>query len=290
MTKHHVQIQAYLSELRTALQGQPAGLIQDAIYDAESHLLEGLSGDASAQIDSLIADYGKPADIAAQYIQMESEVQRFLHGKDVERPRFNGFFEPLFCVKDYKALGYFFVSLPLSVMYFAWAVLFGLPAVVLSVVVVGLPLLSLFLRSQSYLALIEGQLINTLLGVRMPRRPNQASGLGKVVRKPWETMLSTVKSPQGWKAAFYSVLHLPLSATYFALSCLLFIGSLAFIVTPVVDPIIHAFAPHLAIDIDWYWFPVTFLVGVIGMTLSMHITRVLVLLQSSIASYLLIKR
>jgi hypothetical protein len=88
----------------------------------------------------------------------------------------------------------------------------------------------------------------------------------------------------------YSLLHLPLSATYFFAVCVLFVGSLALMITPLVDPVIHAFAPHLAIDINWYWFPVTAVVGAIGVTLSMHIARLLVTLHSSIASYLLIQR
>lgn len=289
MNNHPVQIQAYLTELKTALQGQPAGLIQDAIYDAQSHLYDAMASDESAKIEILIQEYGNPTDIAAQYVQMETDAQRFMSPKEEKSPIFNGFFEPLSCLKDYQSLGYFLVSVPLSIMYFAWLALFGLPALVLSIGLVGLPFLSLFLKSQSYLALIEGKLINTFLGVRMPRRPSYVHNPSKGASNLWQTMRALLLSPQGWKIAFYSLLHVPLSATYFALTCLLFVGSLALIVSPLFDPIIHAFAPHLAVDIDWYWFPVTLLVGAVGMTLSMHIARVLTQLHSSIARYLLIK-
>ncbi|MBE1301380.1 MAG: hypothetical protein GJ680_15945 [Alteromonadaceae bacterium] len=168
--------------------------------------------------------------------------------------------------------------------------LFGAPALILSVAIIGLPFLALFLKSQVYLALVEGQLINTFLGIRMPRRPGRAYKRDSSKSYSWQSILDTLKSPQDWRIAFYSLLHLPLSAAYFFAVCVLFFASLALIVSPILDPIIHAFAPHLAIDINWYWLPVTSIVGVIGLTLSMHVARLLASLHSSIASYLLIQR
>lgn len=290
MNKSYEDIQRYLKELQNALQGQSAGLVQDALYDVESHFLEVLANDKDASMATLIDAFGYPKEIATQYIQLEEDSKRYLHGSESNKPIFNGFFESLTCFRDYKSLIYFFISLPLSVVYFGWVMLFGVPAFILSLVVVGLPFLALFLKTQNYLALIEGQLINALLGVRMPRRPGRIALSDSSKSFSWQGMRETLKSPHCWRVVLYSVLHLPLSATYFFAACVLFVGSLALMITPLVDPIIHAFVPNVTIDINWYWFPVTTVVGAIGVTLSMHITRLLVTLHSSIANYLLIQR
>ena len=290
MNKPYEDIQRYLNELKNALQGQPAGLVQDVLYDVENHFLEALATDKNASMTALIDAFGNPKEIASQYIQLEEDSTRFLYGTESREPMFNGFFEPLSCFKDYKALSYFFISFPLSIVYFGWMTLFGLPAFILSILIVGLPFLTLFLKTQPYIALIEGQLINTFLGIRMPRRPSRAVRSDSSMPRSWQAMWGTLKSPHCWRVTLYSALHLPLSATYFTAVCILFVGSLALIITPLVDPIIHAFAPHFAVDIAWYWLPVTTIVGAVGITLSMHIARLLVTLHSSIASYLLIQR
>lgn len=290
MNKPYEDIQLYLGELKTALQGQPAGLVQDALYDAESHFIDALANGEQATMRQLIDEFGSPQEIATQYIQFEKDSQRFLNGTPSKSPLFNGFFEPLSCFQDYKSLSYFFIAFPLSIVYFGWLMLFGLPALMLSILVVGLPFLALFLKTQPYLALFEGQLINTLLSTRMPRRPNRVTQLDGTGSRLWQKILGTLTSAQGWRVIVYSAVQLPLSATYFAAVCIVFIGSLALIVTPVLDPIIHAFVPHAAIDIDWYWFPATTIVGAIGLTLSLHIARLLTTFHSSIASYLLIRR
>lgn len=290
MNKPYEDIKPYLNALKNAMQGQPTGLIQDALYDVENHFYEALATDKSATMDALVDAFGTPQEVASQYIQLEEDAKRFLNGTASKKPMFNGFFEPLSCFSDYKKLIYFFISLPLSIVYFGWLMLFGIPAFALSIVVVGLPFLALFLKTQPYVALIEGQLINTFFGVRMPRRVGRLVPSTSTKPLSWQVIWGSLKSSHGWKVALYSALHLPLSATYFAAVWILFMGSLALILTPLVDPIIHAFSPHLAIDIDWYWLPVTTIIGAIGMTLSMHIARLLVTLHSSIASSLLIQR
>jgi hypothetical protein len=288
MSKHHEDINAYLSQLRLELQGQPAGFIQDVLCDAESHLYDALDENTPEDIQDIINSYGSVADIASNYIQLEADTQEYLNGRDNKSPRFNGFFAPLLRPADYKSLGYFFIASPLSIAYFGWLVVFGVPSFLLSLVGIGIPLLALFLKIQCHVALFEGQLVDLLLGVRMPRRATQlnssrASGKGVV-----QSAMRAIESPRGWKVTLYTLIQLPLSATYFCLGCLLFIGSLAVIATPVIDPIIHHYSPHLLVDIQWYWFPVTTLVGMVGLTLSLHISRTLAMLHSSVATYLLI--
>lgn len=282
------QIQDYLSELKQALDGQPAGLVQDALYDAESHLLDANHDGECTNLSDVIANYGHPQDIASYYVQLEKDNQLLINGPDETKPRFNGFFEPLFCLSDFKALGYFFIAFPLSIVYFAGIALVGVPALLLSIIAVGLPFLALFLKVQSQLALIEGNLISTLLGVRMPRRPARSLPRRQEKLKLTRAIGNIIKSPHGWKSALYSAIHLPLSATYFCLGSTLFIASFALMITPVLDPIVHHFHPHLSVDLQWYWLPVTSVIGLIGMTLALYVTRALTKLHSAIASALLI--
>lgn len=280
-------IQTFLTKLRDALHGQPEGLIQDALYDAQSHLQDAAGDEENADLTEIIKNYGRPEDIAAQYIQMEQDLLIFMNGPTSERPRFNGFFEPLVCLRDYKALGYFFIAFPLSIVYFAWLALVGLPSLVLSVFIVGLPVLITFLNAQRYLGLFEGQLINGLLGFRMPRRPARGSLIKtRFVERVWGILCAS----HGWKICLYTALQVPLSITYFFLTCVLFAGSLGLIATPLVDPVIHFFMPHLEVDIPLYWLPVTSIVGAVGMTLSLHISRALVRLHTGIAASLLVAK
>ncbi|MBE1298571.1 MAG: hypothetical protein GJ680_01500 [Alteromonadaceae bacterium] len=80
MNKSYDDIQRYLSELKSALQGQPAGMVQDALYDVENHLLEALANEDNADIAALINEFGTPQELAAQYIQLEQDSLRFLNG------------------------------------------------------------------------------------------------------------------------------------------------------------------------------------------------------------------
>ncbi len=287
MSKHHHDIQIYLSELKHVLKGQPEGLIQDALNDVENHLHHAVLEDSESSFESVIVNLGSPLEVASQYVQMENESQDFLQGPNTKPSKFNGFFEPLFCFSDYKSLAYYFVALPLSVFYFAWLVLFGLPSIVLSACILGIPVLALFLKVQSFLALFEGQLINALLGGRIPRRSSIKVRREESNKSIVSSLIGIIKSHQGWKMSLYTALQLPLTATYFSLSCLLFVGSLALIATPIVDPVIHYFSPSLPVDLQWYWLPVTSIVGAVGVTLSLHISRAVMSLHSGIARCLL---
>ena len=290
MNETNLAINKFLDELRQALHGQNAGLIQDAVYDVESHFLYALEEHGTIDFKACADELGTPEEIAQQYIQLEQDAERFLKGPSRPKTSFNGFFEPLSNINDYKAMGYFFIAMPLSVLYFGWLILFGGTSLALSLLVVGLPLLAIFLKVQSLLALFEGQLINTLLGVRMPRRPVrlnlQPSSSGKLM----DFIKTNTTGLHGWKVSLYTALHMPLTALYFSLTSLLFIGSLALIISPVVDPIIHWFSPSMDVDIQWYWFPLTSLAGVIGMTLSLHISKALVNLHAGIAGHLLVAK
>ncbi len=290
MNNISLAINQFLDELKRAMQGQSAGLIQDAVYDVHSHFIDAIQEDSTADFDAIAGELGTPQDIAEQYIKLEYDAQRFIDGPNRPSSSFNGFFEPLSNIQDFKSLSYFFISMPLSIVYFGWLVLLGGTSLALSFLVVGLPLLATFLKVQAFLALFEGQLIHSSLGTRMPRRPVRLDVDLNNIKTFSHFIKANITGLYGWKISLYTALHLPLSTIYFCLSSLFFLASLALLVTPVIDPIVHWFFPSLEVDIQWYWFPITTLAGVIGMTLSLHISRALVKLHSGIANHLLVAK
>jgi len=77
MTNDQQKIKQYLAELTQALAGQPASLIQDALYDTESHLLDALADEKNANFAAIAAAFGSPADVARQYVMLEAQTQQF---------------------------------------------------------------------------------------------------------------------------------------------------------------------------------------------------------------------
>lgn len=286
MTNNQQNIELYLTELTKALQGQPAGLIQDALYDTKSHLFDALAEEKNSNFAAIVAAYGSPSDVAQHYVQLEAQTQQFLSGKT--RPhRVNGFFEPLFDPGSYQAIGYFLLSWPLSLVYFAWFAIVGLSTVALSVVGVGIPLLALYLKLQCYVALFEGRIVSGLLGERMPRRPGAAANVAQSTFT-LRNITSYLKTTIGWKTTIYTAVHLPLTSLYFVLCVCVFFASVALMLSPVVDFFVHWFYPGYKVDIAWYWLPLALPAGLISLTLSLHIASALSKLHRAIARTLLI--
>ncbi len=73
-------IDAYLIQLREALEGCDAAIIQDALADAEEHLRTALENVQESQpgisqaesVGIIIADYGVPDEIADAYREIEA--------------------------------------------------------------------------------------------------------------------------------------------------------------------------------------------------------------------------
>lgn len=286
MTTNQQQLEHYLAALEDALSGQSPALMQDALYDARNHLQEAMAEHSELNFSDIASQYGSPAEVAQQYIALELQTQQFLTGTPAAR-RANGFFQPLFDSRNYQALGYFFLAWPLSLAYFAWFMLVGIPTMALSLLGVGLPVLALYLKLQRYLGLFEGKLISSLLGERMPRRPDTAL-MAKRSPRIREKLLGYISTPLGWKITLYSAVQLPLSSLYFVCCVGVFLASFILMLSPLLDPVLHYFSPALAIDINWYWLPLCLPAGVIGLTLSLYLAAALSRLHRAIARALLI--
>ena len=72
-------IDEYLKQLRSALAGEDAALIQDALYDAEEYLRAEVASHpqrSEADVLELIAStYGAPEEVAAAYRDTEAKVK-----------------------------------------------------------------------------------------------------------------------------------------------------------------------------------------------------------------------
>lgn len=288
------QIGQYLAALKRGLAGQDKALIQDALFDAEDHLraasLE--TSDSNDRFPQIVENYGSPEEIAQLYCEMETTVQHAIYGqRQTTTPMIRSrFFSILTNGNAYRALLYTLLAAPLGMAYFGWVILFGLTSLVASLVIVGIPLFLIFLKSMQLFSLFEGRLIEMLLGQRMPRRPlyqrkEPQQGL-------WDYWLTSIKdmlkNRRIYTTALYMVLQAGLGLTY----CMtIFVGafmSVIIFISPIVDPIAHAIDPRQTIDIDWYWFPLAMPAGFLGFVICLHLAKFVGALHAKLARHLLV--
>ena len=171
-------IEEYLRQLKAELAGCDRATIQDALSDAEEYLRNTLATRPDlAEADALppiIEKYGMPDEVAAAYLEIESRVPTTLAPartsarKSLASRFFGVFADP----KAWGALFYLlFFSVFSGIIYFTWAVTGISLSLGLMVLIIGLPFTGLFVLSVQGIALIEGRVVEALLGVRMPRRP-----------------------------------------------------------------------------------------------------------------------
>src|SRR5690606_22426527 len=183
-------IPQYLEQLREALRGADPAMIQDALYDAEEYLRSGLAEQAGRDeaevIASVAGSYGAPEEVAEIYRETEVTVNRALRPPRPRQQRSlpGRFFGVVADPYTYGALFYMLLSLATGVFYFSWVVTGASTSLGLLVLIIGVPLLLLFLLSVRLLSLVEGRIVEVLLGVRMPRRP-----LYTQRDKPWLTRI-----------------------------------------------------------------------------------------------------
>lgn len=287
-------IEGYLQELRDVLHGQDPALIQDVLYDAAEHLWAA----AEAESDPLAAwprlreSYGSPQEIASYYCDLESKVNLALRGAPPVTPR-----KPwpvLNILRDaqaYRAMVYMLLALPLGLIYLAWIALVGMSSVASSLFIFGLPYLLFFLQSIPYFSLFEGRLVEMLLDQRMPRRPRYLRVDPQQPR--WQRWLwqlgATLRQRRYWTSLLYLLLRFPLGFAYFFVVIVLAVMSLAVMISPIADPLLHAYNPEFTIEVDWYWFPIATPGGLLGFVLALYLAKWLGRGQALLARFLLLE-
>ena len=221
-------IETYLARLRAELAGSDPALVQDALYDTEDHLRAGL---AEASLDQVIAAFGTPREVADAWRESDAHVTRALHPAAPRKLKGGTLMERTFGVfkdpRTYSALVYMLLSLATGIFYFTWVVTGLSISIGTSILIFGVPIFLLFLASVRALALVEGRMVEALLGVRMPRlQAPEAPGT------LWERLRGWLKDSRTWLTMLYMVLELPLGIAYFtvAFTALALVGS--FFVAP----------------------------------------------------------
>jgi uncharacterized membrane protein len=295
-------IEEYLGQLRTALAGADPALVQDALYDAEEHLRSELAenpGKGEAEMLAKIASsYGAPEEVASIYVDKEVQVQQALRAPPPP-PRTTAlgrFFGVGSDPRAYAALFYMLLSLATGIFYFVWTVTGLSLSLGLSILIFGIIVAVLFFGTTRVLALVEGRIIEVMLGERMPRRPVYAPQGTSI----WSRIGAMFTDPRTWSTLLYFVLMLPLGIIYFTLAITGIATSLACTFAPIAHigwmlGLVRAdFADHIHFNdqllMPWQVAdPLTLLVGIALLFGTLHLARGVGKFQGALAKQSLVR-
>ncbi len=295
----------YLDQLRTALSDADPAMVRDALYDAEEYLRSELAEQAGRSeaevIASVAGSYGAPEEVAEIYRETEVTVSRALRPPQPPKQRSlaGRFFGVVADPYTYGSLFYMLLSLATGIFYFTWVVTGAALSASLLILIIGVPLLLVFLLSVRVLSLVEGRMVETLLGVRMPRRP-----LYTQRDKPWLSRIGEMFTDlRTWSTMLYLLLMLPLGIVYFTVFFTALSLSLSFITAPLL---VWTGLADSAISVDgWlilsvhdgivgtsapFWMlPAIFVGGVLLLFTSLHLARGLGRVHGWLAKHLLVR-
>lgn len=287
-------INEYLDQLRDALRGEDPALIQDALYDAEDHLRAEFAenpGVAPAELLARIANsYGAPEEVAEIYRDKEVVVNRALRPPPRPAPSspLARFFGVAVDPRAWAAMFYMLLALPTGIFYFTWAVTGLSLSFGLMILIIGLPLTVLFLATVRALSLVEGRIVEVMLGERMPRRPLYGPRQQPLLEK----IKQLFTDPRTWGTLFYMVLMLPLGIIYFTLLVTCISVGLAL----ALNPIVYQLSGIGLVNInDQVWMaplwlqPFQVLLGVLLLFGFMHLARGIGKVQGALAKQLLVQ-
>ena len=317
-------IQDYLDRLRAELAGADPAVVQDALYDAEEYLRgevdAAVAQGEEADVTSVFERYGEPAEVAAAYLETEALTSRALRrpgfapappapllpaasaGGYAPAPTAPAAREPLTArtaatrffgvLADPQAWGAFFymlLALATGIAYFTIVVTGLSLSLGMLVLIIGLPMLLLFVGIVRAISFLEGRLIESMLGERMPRRPQRVPRDGTV----WERIKNWFTDYRTWTTMLYMVLQLPLGIVYFTLVVTAVASSLWGIVAPifqVVTDLPVSVSPDYAYYLEPWAFPFVMLAGVLGFVLMMHVVRGIGRVHAAYAKVMLVGR
>src|SRR5215204_4523696 len=233
-------IEEYLELLKTELQGSDAATAQDALSDAEEHLRAALANLREQQperseteaLNSVIEQYGSPAETASAYAEVERRTVPQLARDNAQNEsvlaRFFGVYAD---ARAWGALLYMLIAFVTGVFYFSWAVTGLATSVSFALFIFGLPFALLFFLSVRGLALLEGRIVEALLGTRMPRRP-----LFTKQNQKWLDRLKDLAADKHtWFSILYMFIQFILGTIYFVVFVTVLSFSLSFIAIPVLQ-------------------------------------------------------
>jgi hypothetical protein len=293
-------IDAYLDALKGELKDADPALLQDALSDAREHLATALEAARAANpavgveeaLQSIVEEYGSPEETASAYKEVERRMSPVLKQAVKPRSAFGRFFGVYADPRAWGGLLYMFIAFITGVFYFTWAVTGVSLSVSLLIFIFGFPIALLFLLSVRGLALLEGRLVEALLGVRMPRRP-----LFSHQGMAWMERLKALLTDKAtWVMLIYMLLQFVLGIAYFVSIVIVLSFSLAFIAIPFIQPAIQTAFPDTAFmyynGTSHYFptwsYPLCVLGGILLWTIFMHIVRGVSQLHGKLAKWMLV--
>lgn len=290
-------VAAYLAQLKQELAGSDPAIIQDALADSEEYLRNALDqvqgiGSEISEAEALvpiIEKYGTPKETASAYREMATLTYPILYERAemAQVPFMSRFFGILGDANAWGALLYFMFSWITGIVYFAWGITGISLSLGLLILIIGLPFTIVFLLSVRSIALLEGRMVEALLGVRMPRRPfftNRQVG--------WlEQIKDLFLEVRTWSTLTYMVVQLPLGLVYFVT----FFTLISFSVAVIVNPFLVYVLDLHVVNIGWepyinnpeLTFPFVF-VGLILLIATLHLAKNIGRLHAIYAKALLV--
>lgn len=286
-------IPEYLEQLRAALRGADPAMVQDALYDAEEYLRSELAEQAGRSeaevIASVAGSYGAPEEVADIYRDTEVTVIRALRppAPPVRKSALGRFFGVAADPRTYGALFYMLLSMATGIFYFTWVVTGLSMSLGLLVLIIGIPMLLLFLLSVRVLSLVEGRIVEVMLGERMPRRP-----LYTQRDKSWLSRIGEMFTDvRTWTAMLYMLVMLPLGILYFTVTVTLLSVAFGLIFSPFgiwLNSSVWISGVNLVTDAPWV-LPLLAVAGVFLLFGTLHLARGIGKLHGQIAKHLLVR-
>jgi uncharacterized membrane protein len=291
-------IDEYLSQLKKELANCDRATIQDALSDAEEYLRNAVENLREKQpgiseesvFPPIMEEYGTPSEIAEAYRKIEARsspslISRTRRGQPSVVRRFFGVVSD---PRTWGALLYLLFSLITGIFYFTWAVTGISLSLGLLVLVIGIPFAGIFILSIRGLALLEGRLVEALLGARMPHRPlfsNKNPGL-------WNRFKSLISDKYTWSTLAYMILQLPLGVIYFSVFITLIAISMGLVATPVLDlgfglPLFTYYGAIYYLN-GWV-FPLVVLAGILIFILTLHLAKYIGNAHGKLAKAMLVR-
>jgi hypothetical protein len=287
-------IEEYLAQLSAALDDADPALKQDAQYDAEEYLRSELAEhpewDEATMLANVATSYGAPEEVADIYRDKEVQVENALRSPP-RPPRatpWGKFFGVLADPLAYSSLFYMILSLATGIFYFVWTITGLSLSLGLCILIIGLPFAVLFISTVRALALVEGRLIESMLGERMPRRPLYANR-----GKPFSARVKGMfVDPRTWSTLLYMIVKLPLGIIYFTFAVIGLSLSLGLALSPITNAIFgwglvnvgnRHYAPPLWTE------PLMLVIGVVVLCLTLHLARGIGRIQGALAKHFLVK-
>jgi uncharacterized membrane protein len=291
-------IDEYLDLLKKNLVGCDSATVQDALSDAEEYLRNGLETarmynpnvDETDALTPIIDEFGSPEEFAAEYKNIEARVRptfasptRNNQNRTIASKIFGVFADPA----AWGSLVFMLVSLVTGIIYFTWAVTGLSLSVGLLVLIISLPFIGLFFLSVRGIGLVEGRIVEALLGVRMPRRPVFVdTKIGW-----WGRFKVLFTSKHTWLTMAYMILMLPLGFIYFSVFIILISLALIFIAAPFAQ-LFFSFPLVTIITTKYYISPqLGFFFVIIGLAIAigtLHLARLVGRFHGSLAKAMLV--